>query len=57
MFTMRIAIAGTGGLARCIAREIQESTSHQLLILSRSVSPFYINLFPPQLDCWVLYRL
>jgi hypothetical protein len=38
MTTMRIAVAGTCGLARIIAREIHESTSHQLIILSRSVS-------------------
>ncbi|KAF2798193.1 NAD(P)-binding protein [Melanomma pulvis-pyrius CBS 109.77] len=39
MSTMRIAVAGTGGLAREIAREIHESTSYQLLILSRSPPP------------------
>ncbi|KAF2000979.1 hypothetical protein P154DRAFT_575683 [Amniculicola lignicola CBS 123094] len=36
---MRIAVAGTCGLARAIAREIQEGTSHQLLVLSRSHQP------------------
>ncbi|KAF2710003.1 NAD(P)-binding protein [Pleomassaria siparia CBS 279.74] len=36
MSAMRIAVAGTSGLARIIARQIHESTSHQLLILSRS---------------------
>jgi len=43
MSIMRIAIAGTCGLALEIAREIQEETSHQLLILSRTVS----LLLPP----------
>ncbi|KAF1836309.1 NAD(P)-binding protein [Decorospora gaudefroyi] len=33
---MRVAIAGTCGLALLIAREINESTSHQLVILSRT---------------------
>ncbi|PSN66190.1 NAD(P)-binding protein [Corynespora cassiicola Philippines] len=33
---MRVAVAGTCGLALIIAREIHESTSHQLIILSRS---------------------
>jgi hypothetical protein len=34
---MRIAIAGTGGLALMIAHFVNEDTSHQLVILSRSV--------------------
>jgi hypothetical protein len=38
MSPMRVAIAGTCGLALLIAREIQDSTSHQLVILSRTVS-------------------
>ena len=38
MSVMRIAIAGTSGLALTIAREILERTSHQLVILSRNVS-------------------
>ncbi|OAL44586.1 hypothetical protein IQ07DRAFT_649204 [Pyrenochaeta sp. DS3sAY3a] len=33
---MRIAVAGTCGLALLIAREIHDSTSHQLVILSRT---------------------
>ncbi|KAL6708615.1 hypothetical protein ACN47E_002596 [Coniothyrium glycines] len=33
---MRVAIAGTCGLALLIAKEINEYTSHQLIILSRS---------------------
>jgi hypothetical protein len=38
---MRVAVAGTCGLALMIAREVHESTSHQLIVLSRSVSlPF-----------------
>jgi hypothetical protein len=35
---MRVAVAGTCGLALIIAQEIYEETSHQLIILSRSVS-------------------
>ena len=43
---MRIAVAGTCGLALIIAREIHEQTSHQLIILSRSVSlPILILLW------------
>ncbi|KAI4934571.1 hypothetical protein J4E85_002429 [Alternaria conjuncta] len=33
---MRVAIAGTSGLALLIAQEINNSTSHQLIILSRA---------------------
>ncbi|KAB2102301.1 hypothetical protein CUC08_Gglean003120 [Alternaria sp. MG1] len=33
---MRVAIAGTSGLALLIAQEINNSTSHQLIILSRT---------------------
>ncbi|KAF2278840.1 NAD(P)-binding protein [Westerdykella ornata] len=36
---MRIAVAGTCGLALTIAREIHSQTSHQLIILSRSHQP------------------
>ncbi|KAF2470189.1 NAD(P)-binding protein [Lindgomyces ingoldianus] len=43
MSTMRIAVAGTCGLALIIAREIHEQTSHQLLILSRSHQPGLIS--------------
>jgi hypothetical protein len=35
---MRVAVAGTCGLALLIAREINDETSHQLVILSRTVS-------------------
>lgn len=35
---MRIAIAGSGGLARLIAFHIVKETSHQVVILSRNVS-------------------
>lgn len=38
---MRVAIAGTCGLALAMAREIQAKTSHQLIILSR-----YVRLQP-----------
>ena len=34
---MRVAIAGTGGLARLIAERIEEDTSHHVILLSRSV--------------------
>ncbi|KAF2203217.1 NAD(P)-binding protein [Delitschia confertaspora ATCC 74209] len=40
---MRIAVAGTCGLALIIAREIQEKTTHQLLILSRNHQPGLIS--------------
>lgn len=43
MTAMRIAIAGTCGLALIISREIHEQTSHQLLILSRSPQPGLIS--------------
>jgi hypothetical protein len=35
---MRVAVAGTCGLALLIAKEINDGTSHQLVILSRTVS-------------------
>lgn len=35
---MRVAVAGTCGLALLIAQEINDETSHQLVILSRTVS-------------------
>lgn len=38
MTTIRVAVAGTCRLALLIAQEIQESTSHQVIILSRIVS-------------------
>ncbi len=37
MSMMRIAIAGTGGLARIIAHYIDQDTSHHVIFLSRSV--------------------
>ncbi|KAF1962299.1 NAD(P)-binding protein [Byssothecium circinans] len=36
---MRVAVAGTCSLALHIAREIHDSTSHQLVVLSRSPQP------------------
>ncbi|KAF2817368.1 NAD(P)-binding protein [Mytilinidion resinicola] len=39
MSTMRIAVAGTCGLATIISKIIQEHTSHQLLVLSRTPQP------------------
>ncbi|KAF2169871.1 hypothetical protein M409DRAFT_64855 [Zasmidium cellare ATCC 36951] len=36
---MRIAVAGTGGLARLIAHYIDEDTSHHVVFLSRSQQP------------------
>lgn len=38
MSTMRVAVAGTGGLARLIAHFISEETSHGVVLLSRAVS-------------------
>lgn len=35
---MRIAIAGTGGLALLIVRCLLEETSHQFILVSRTVS-------------------
>lgn len=43
---MRVAIAGTGGLALLMAHFVNEDTSHQLVILSRSVSLATKPLFP-----------
>ncbi|CAK4030583.1 Hypothetical predicted protein [Lecanosticta acicola] len=40
---MRIAIAGTGGLACLIARVIDEDTSHHAIFLSRSPQPQLVN--------------
>lgn len=37
MSMMRIAVAGTGGLARLIAHYIKEETSHHVVFLSRAV--------------------
>lgn len=37
MSMMRVAVAGTGGLARLIAHFIDEETSHHVVFLSRSV--------------------
>ncbi|KAF1927543.1 uncharacterized protein M421DRAFT_64450 [Didymella exigua CBS 183.55] len=39
MSNMRVAVAGTCSLALLIAQEIQESTSHQVIILSRMNQP------------------
>lgn len=41
---MRIAIAGTGGLARLIAHFIDEETAHHVVFLSRTVRPLKYNL-------------
>ena len=38
MSTMRIAVAGTGGLACLIAHFINEETTHGVVLLSRAVS-------------------
>ncbi|KAF2733929.1 hypothetical protein EJ04DRAFT_438066 [Polyplosphaeria fusca] len=40
---MRVAVAGSCGLALMIAREIHESTSHQLILLSRRHQPGLIS--------------
>lgn len=37
MPVMRIAVAGTGGLGCLIAHYITEDTSHQVVLLSRTV--------------------
>ena len=37
MSMMRVAVAGTGGLARLIAHYIDEDTSHHVVFLSRTV--------------------
>ena len=37
MSMMRIAVAGTGGLARLIAHFIDHETSHHVVLLSRGV--------------------
>ena len=37
MSMMRIAVAGTGGLARLMAHYIDEDTSHHVVFLSRTV--------------------
>ncbi|KAK5124712.1 hypothetical protein LTR85_001425 [Meristemomyces frigidus] len=39
MSMMRIAVAGTGGLARLIAHFIEEDTSHHVVFLSREEKP------------------
>lgn len=38
MSMMRIAVAGTGGLARLIAHFVQQDTGHHVVLLSREVS-------------------
>jgi hypothetical protein len=43
MSPIRVAIAGTCGLALLIAREIHDSTSHQLVVLSRTVGHTYLE--------------
>ncbi len=37
MSMMRIAVAGTGGLARLIAHFIKQDTGHHVVLLSREV--------------------
>jgi len=39
MPVMRIAVAGTGGLGCLIAHYLTEDTSHQVVLLSRTVRP------------------
>lgn len=50
---MRIAIAGTSGLARTLAYHINE-TVHQFIILSRYVNTTCLSLFGSELT---LYRI
>lgn len=40
---MRVAVAGTGGLARLIAHFIDEETSHHVVFLSRTVRPLIMR--------------
>jgi hypothetical protein len=59
MSTMRIAVAGTGGLACLIAHFINEETSHSVVLLSRAVSGRILD--PPPtihrfLFAWVVIR-
>jgi hypothetical protein len=49
---MRVAVAGTCGLALLIAREINDETSHQLVILSRTVSAAVLDIVYPR-RCFV----
>lgn len=44
MSMMRVAVAGTGGLARLIAHYIAEDTSHPVVFISRTVRE-YLSLF------------
>ena len=46
---MRVAIAGTGGLAYWIAHHIRAQTGHQLVLLSRNVRKFqrYLQISTP----------
>ena len=37
MSMMRVAVAGTGGLARLIAHYIAEDTAHPVVFISRTV--------------------
>ncbi|KAF3046954.1 hypothetical protein E8E12_009249 [Didymella heteroderae] len=48
---MRVAVAGTCGLALLIAQQIQDSTSHQVLVLSRFNQP---NLTSQGYQCQVI---
>lgn len=41
----RIAVAGTGGLARLIAHYIDGETAHQVLLISRTVCCLDITSF------------
>jgi hypothetical protein len=40
---VRVAIAGTGGLARYIAHFIKDETSHTAVILSRKVRDRFVD--------------
>ena len=46
---MRIAVAGTGGLARLIAHFIDDDTGHHVVILSRTVRTISVSTLGPSL--------
>lgn len=43
---MKVAIAGTGGLAQYIAHHIETGTYHQFILLSRSVGALPVSHSP-----------
>jgi hypothetical protein len=57
MSTMRVAVAGTGGLACLIAHSINEQTSHSVVLLSRAVSSRVPDSSPAIIACCLLVLL